>query len=453
MSLISDALKKVADQRAGRRQPPTLPRMIAGEKPQSRRRLLLLGLTILLVGAVIGVIVFNLLRWQGGENVPAESVTPTPQQVILRKIPEPPEPSKSPADLTPTSAHAANNDQRSPEKPKVLQIAAQQEPVTEERTSRNVVTQVKNDKTEQVGTGTRIKQPEPVLPEPKVETEGQPRQPSNIAKVGIVSQQSAEQVTVPSEPVATNKARQREEEAPDDSESRQRVTLAKTRRPETEQTAPSKRIQFRDSGKAGSVNLQAESTANVGSLYRKAVSYQKAMNWEKAIETYRQVLELEPMSAEVYNNLGLCYERQGNLKNAAQSYEKAININPRFYPSYNNLGIIYYKLKNFEKARAAYEQALELNPGNSQSEINLALIYERLSRDELARRTLERVLVNDPNNAEAHYNLGRILDEQGRGEAALNHYRQFLTCNPSAYPHLIERVAERVSTLEAASNK
>ena len=108
---------------------------------------------------------------------------------------------------------------------------------------------------------------------------------------------------------------------------------------------------------------------------------------------------------------------------------------------------------SFEKARAAYEQALELNPGNSQSEINLALIYERLSREELARRTLERVLANDPNNAEAHYNLGRILDEQGRGEAALTHYRQFLICNPSAYPHLVERVQDRVSALEAVSSK
>jgi hypothetical protein len=45
VSLISDALKKVAEQRAARKQPSALPRMLGGQWPEQKKRLfILLGL-------------------------------------------------------------------------------------------------------------------------------------------------------------------------------------------------------------------------------------------------------------------------------------------------------------------------------------------------------------------------------------------------------------------------
>ena len=381
MSRISDSLKRVAEQRAGRKQPPVVPRRLAGQEIQfKKRRLLLLGLTILLAGAVIGVVVYGVIQWRVGERTPAEAVTASPQQVIFDKITPPAKPLRKAADSEAPPSRDGHEEQRTPVKPKVVQVAIQQEPVSTE--------------------------------------EG--RQP---------------------------KAPPAEEEKAEETSS-----VAATKKPEPVQIAGIKRGRPLNTKKTGLVDLHAETTAEAGHLYRKAVGYQRAMKWQEAINAYRKVIKYEPMSAEVYNIIGVCYEKQGNLKMAGKSYEKAISINPRFYRSYNNLGIIYYKLKNFDKARAAYEQALQLNPGNSQSEINLALVYERLRRGGLARRTLERVLANDPGNAEAHYNLGRMLEGQGQDEEAITHYRQFLASNPSAYPQLREKVKDRVRTLEETSS-
>ncbi len=448
MSLISDSLKRVAEQRAGRKQPPVLPRRLAGQEDQhKKRRLLLLGLTILLAGAVIGVVVYGVIQWRAGERTPAEAVTASPQKVIFDKITPPAKPLRSAADSEGPPSRDGGVEQRTPVKPKVVQVAIQQEPVSTGESRQPKVPSVEEEKVEPAATKAAI---EPREASPKAEE--QPRQPSSKIKVGLVSVKSAEQIEAHDKQVATGESRHPKAPPVDKEKAEEITSAAATKKPEPVRIAGIKHGHPLNTKKTGVVDLRAETTAEAGYLYRQAVGYQRAMKWQEAIQAYRKVIKYEPMSAEVYNNIGVCYEKQGNLKMAARSYEKAISINPRFYRSYNNLGIIYYKLKNFDKARAAYEQALQLNPSNSQSEINLALVYERLRRGGLARRTLERVLANDPENVEAHYNLGRMLEGQGQHEEAITHYRQFLASNPSAYPQLREKVKDRVRTLEEVSS-
>ena len=420
MSLISESLKKVANQRAGRKQPLVIPRRLGGHRPDDKKRLLmLLGLTILLTGVVIGVAGYGMIQRRAGQNAAEEGPGSVPQQVIFDKIYPPPEPSKSDDGKEFQQVEEPKEDERTPVKPRVVQVAVEQQSASPEET---------------------VKQPTPL-------------QPGNRVKVGVVGLHSAEQAEDVKEPLRAEKMAQSKVRRGEKSKPEHLATSDSTEQAKKIVIPEEKQRSSMRSKKSGQVNLYAENTASAASLYRKAVGYQKAMKWQEAIETYNELLSFEPMSAEVYNNIGVCYEKKGQVKMAAKSYEKAITINPRFYPSYNNLGIIYYRLKNFDKARAAYEQALQLNPGNSQSEVNLALVYERLRQGELARRTLERVLTNDPENPEAHYNLARMLEEEGQRERALSHYRQFLDANPSAYPQLCEKVKDRVRTLEGPSNR
>ncbi len=449
MSLISDSLRRVAEQRAGRKQPPVVPGRLAGQEDQDKkRRLLLLGLRILLAVAIVGAAVYGVIQWRAGKSKPAEAVTASPQKVIFDKITQPPKPLHNAADSKAPPSGDETVEQRTPVKPKVVQVAIQQEPVSTKENRQPKAPSVEEEKGETAATKATI---EPRGSSPK--TEEQPRQPSSKIKVGLVSVESAEEVEAHDDKVSTGETRHSKAPPVEKEKAEEIASKAVPKKPEPVRIAGIKNGHPLNTQKTGVVNLHAESTAEAVHLYRKAVTYQKAMRWQEAINAYRKVIEYEPMSAEVYNNLGVCYEKQGKLRMAAKSYEKAISINPRFYRSYNNLGIIYYKLKDFDKARAAYEQALQLNPGNSQSEINLALVYERLRRGGLARRTLERVLANDPENAEAHYNLGRMLEGEGQNEEAITHYRQFLASNPSAYPQLREKVQDRVRTLEEASSE
>jgi flagellar basal body-associated protein FliL len=70
-----------------------VPRRLAGQEDlHKKRRLLLLGLTILLAVAVIGVVVYGVIQWRTGKSKPAEAVTASPQKVIFDKITPPAKP-------------------------------------------------------------------------------------------------------------------------------------------------------------------------------------------------------------------------------------------------------------------------------------------------------------------------------------------------------------------------
>ena len=121
MSLISDSLRRVAEQRAGRKQPPVVPRRLAGQEDQhKKRRLLLLGLTILLAVAVIGVVVYGVVQWRTGKSKPAEAVTASPQKVIFDKITPPAKPLRSAADSEAPPSRDGTVEQRTPVKPAFL---------------------------------------------------------------------------------------------------------------------------------------------------------------------------------------------------------------------------------------------------------------------------------------------------------------------------------------------
>jgi Tfp pilus assembly protein PilF len=449
VSLISNALKKVAEQRSERKHPPVVPRAIAGHPPGSeKRRAVLLGLTILLLGVAIGVVVYSLIQYRSGRSTSGEAERPIPQQVIFEKISVPRVPSEGAVDEKPEPPQDRDVDQRTPLKPKVVQVAVPPKPESVVKQVKSASSEVHDTEAEKaITTGAIV--PDGSL----VESKNHPVQPGNKAKVGVISVPPTGQAAIDKKGDHAQEVRQVMARPVDQDEPEWISVLDSTKEPEPARLREERQERRVSSGKSGHVNLHSETTASVSSLYRGAVAHQKAERWQQAINAYTRVLKYEPMSAEVYNNIGVCYEKQGQLKIAAKYYEKAISINPRFYPSYNNLGIIYYKMQDFSKARAAYEQALHLNPGNSQSEINLALVYERLRRGELARRTLERVLINDPENAEAHYNLGRMLEDQGQPDKAITHYRKFLTSNSSAYPRLREKVKDRVATLEGPSSK
>ena len=175
MSLISDSLKRVAEQRAGRKQPPLVPRRLAGQEDQhKKRRLLLLGLTILLAVAVVGVAVYGVIQWRTGKSKPAEAVTASPQKVIFDKITPPAKPLRSTADSEALPPSDGTVEQRTPVKPKVVQVAIQQEPVSTGETRQPKAPSVEEKEVEPAATKAAI---EPREASPKAEE--QPRQPSS----------------------------------------------------------------------------------------------------------------------------------------------------------------------------------------------------------------------------------------------------------------------------------
>ncbi len=64
-------------------------------------------------------------------------------------------------------------------------------------------------------------------------------------------------------------------------------------------------------------------------LKKKAAAYFAAGNWDKAEESYKKVLEINPRYAPAHRGLGLIYQRRKMVKAAIKSYKRYLELQPK----------------------------------------------------------------------------------------------------------------------------
>ena len=65
----------------------------------------------------------------------------------------------------------------------------------------------------------------------------------------------------------------------------------------------------------------------------------------KAIDYYKEALQHEPDSAELYNNLGLALLKAGRLEEAKAHFTEAVRLNPKDTSVRTNLEMVLSKMK------------------------------------------------------------------------------------------------------------
>ena len=82
--------------------------------------------------------------------------------------------------------------------------------------------------------------------------------------------------------------------------------------------------------------------------------------FDAAVESYKNVLAINPDSAVAYYNMGNALKDQGKFEEAIEAYNKAIVLNPDNADAHNNLGIAFKEQGKFEMAMEAYHKALAI---------------------------------------------------------------------------------------------
>lgn len=76
---------------------------------------------------------------------------------------------------------------------------------------------------------------------------------------------------------------------------------------------------------------------------------------EGAIESFKRALEINPNSAEAWNNLGNVYFRLHRLDEARDAYRRSLNLKPDYYEADLNLGILLLLEGNLAEGWQRYE--------------------------------------------------------------------------------------------------
>ena len=94
-------------------------------------------------------------------------------------------------------------------------------------------------------------------------------------------------------------------------------------------------------------------------------------DWQKAIESFKKVLAVDPNQAEAHAYMGAILLQAGHADGALMAFDKALSQNPNFPMALWGKGMALYQgKKDFAGARQAFEKLLQmLPPGQDRAEV------------------------------------------------------------------------------------
>lgn len=99
----------------------------------------------------------------------------------------------------------------------------------------------------------------------------------------------------------------------------------------------------------------------VNVLFLRGAMYERQKNYDQAEKTFRQVIDLDPTSAEAMNYLGYMLADQNvRLQEAQDLIKRAVNLEPNNYAYLDSLGWVYYRLNRLDEAAQQLTRSLQL---------------------------------------------------------------------------------------------
>ncbi|MDI6603375.1 MAG: tetratricopeptide repeat protein [Patescibacteria group bacterium] len=153
-------------------------------------------------------------------------------------------------------------------------------------------------------------------------------------------------------------------------------------------------------------------------------------DWQNPITFYNQTLKYTPTSYRVINNLGMAYADRGNHQKAEETYKRAINLDPLNPVAYHNLGNTYRATGKRDLAIENFETAISLDPKFSFSYNALISIYLEEKDYQKAREVLEKYLDYSPSKLDTLFMLAQIAAEEKNYQDSLIYLRRALEIDP-----------------------
>lgn len=130
----------------------------------------------------------------------------------------------------------------------------------------------------------------------------------------------------------------------------------------------------------------------------------------KEIEKQRKIIQSDPgnRTARNYALLGYFYlHKKNQLNKAIDAYKNAIELDPDYLSARYFLGVAYTNAGNYDEAITEYEKALKLSPDDPAIFTELGVTYRRKGLTEEAVKYIKKALVLDPYEINARLNLAK----------------------------------------------
>lgn len=174
-------------------------------------------------------------------------------------------------------------------------------------------------------------------------------------------------------------------------------------------------------------------------LYYMAESLYTIGSYGKAIKAYTSVLSINNKAVIAYNKRAFCYKALGEYEKSLADYDKAISLAPKNYDLYFNK---YYLLSDNQDETGALgvlQEAASIKAVTKEDEYNLAKIHYFQDNYEIA---LSELSVGYANGfSEASYYIGEIYRNQKDYSKAIYYYDIYIDSGMVTTPNVYNQIA------------
>ena len=145
---------------------------------------------------------------------------------------------------------------------------------------------------------------------------------------------------------------------------------------------------------------------------------------DSALVYGKRAVRLNPKLAEAYKALASAYDGQGENELALANYEKAIELNPNYWSALLNYGQLKKLNGNYDEALYWLRKANVLAPGDIMGNISISMIYSDLNCFKAAIDWGNNALKLDNENKFANSFLGEVYLNSGDFKNAKKYFEQ-----------------------------
>jgi len=155
------------------------------------------------------------------------------------------------------------------------------------------------------------------------------------------------------------------------------------------------------------------------------------LDYQNAIEIYREIISKYPLETESYWRLGRLLEGEERLDEAVEVLKQGLTVDAEAKNIYNLLGSIYSESGKHTEAIAAHQRYVALAPAEANAYDSLGLSYQWSGDYRAAIENYNRALELEPHFEVALVHLANARFQTGQYNEAINLYRRYIEVAPS----------------------
>lgn len=167
---------------------------------------------------------------------------------------------------------------------------------------------------------------------------------------------------------------------------------------------------------------------NEASLIEKGIEYHDKGKYDKAINTYHEVIKINPDNIEALYELSYSYFANSNFDKSIEYALKGMEYDSKYLNKfYTLLGNSFDHAGKVEDAINVYKEGLKKFPDDYMICFNYGICnYNKQNYIEAEECFIKTIKIN-PEHASSHFNLGKLYNFQGKQVPAILHLLRFLT--------------------------